>query len=118
MFYFRSKVQKRADELSLSWPLDESLTDAELEQRMFPKDLFPKSTKRMPDFDYIRKELLKNGVNKKLLWTEYLEECSQNGDDALMYSQFCYYIQQNEQKRRVTMHIPRKAGQQIEVDWL
>ena len=33
------KVQKRADELSLSWPLDESLTDAELEQRMFPKDL-------------------------------------------------------------------------------
>ena len=66
------KVQKRADELSLSWPLDESLTDAELEQRMFPKDLSPKSTKRMPDFDYIRKELLKNGVNKKLLWTEYL----------------------------------------------
>lgn len=63
------KVQKRADELSLSWPLDESLTDAELEQRMFPKDLSPKSTKRMPDFDYIRKELLKNGVNKKLLWT-------------------------------------------------
>ena len=56
------KVQKRADELSLSWPLDESLTDAELEQRMFPKDLSPKSTKRMPDFDYIRKELLKNGV--------------------------------------------------------
>ena len=110
------KVQKRADELSLSGPLDESLTDAELEQRMFPKDLSPKSTKRMPDFDYIRKELLKNGVNKKLLWTEYLEECSQNGDEALMYSQFCYYIQQDEQKRRATMHIPRKAGQQIEVD--
>ena len=35
------KVQKRADELSLSWPLDESLTDAKLEQRMFPKDLSP-----------------------------------------------------------------------------
>ena len=34
-----------------------------------------------------------------------------------MYSQFCYYIQQNEQKRRATMHIPRKPGQQIEVDW-
>ena len=112
------KVQKRADELSLSGPLDESLTDAELEQRMFPKDLSPKSTKRMPDFDYIRKELLKNGVNKKLLWTEYLEECSQNGDEALMYSQFCYHIQQDEQKRRATMHINRKPGEQVEVDWL
>ena len=71
----------------------------------------------MPDYDYVRKELLRNGVNKKLLWTEYLEECQRNGDDALMYSQFCYYIQQNEQKRRATMHIPRKPGQQIEVDW-
>ena len=111
------KVQHRAKELSLSWPLDGSLTDAELERQMFAKDTSPKSTKRMPDYDYIRKELLRNGVNRKLLWTEYLEECRQNGDDALMYSQFCYYIQQNEQKRRATMHIPRKPGQQIEVDW-
>ena len=34
-----------------------------------------------------------------------------------MYSQFCYYIQQDEQKRRATMHINRKAGEQVEVDW-
>ena len=38
----------------------------------------------MPDFDYIRKELMRNGVNKKLLWTEYLEECRLAGDEALM----------------------------------
>ena len=112
-----TKVQRRAKEISLSWSQAEPLTDAELEQMMFPKDPAPKTTKRMPDFDYIRKELLRNGVNKKLLWTEYLEECRRNGDDALMYSQFCYYIQQNEAKRRATMHIPRKPGQQIEVDW-
>ena len=34
-----------------------------------------------------------------------------------MYSQFCYYIQKDEEKRRATMHIPRKPGEQIEVDW-
>ena len=34
-----------------------------------------------------------------------------------MYSQFCYHIQQDEQKRRATMHINRKTGEQIEVDW-
>ncbi len=28
--------------------------------------------KTMPDFAYIRRELQRNGVNKKLLWTEYL----------------------------------------------
>ena len=71
----------------------------------------------MPDFDYIRKELLRNGVNKKLLWTEYLEECRQSGDEPLMYSQFCFYIQKDEEKRRATMHIDRKPGEQIEVDW-
>ena len=111
------KVQRRAKELSIVWPQDETFTDEVLEQQMFPKSTESKSTKRMPDYDYVRKELLRNGVNKKLLWTEYLEECQRNGDDALMYSQFCYYIQQNEQKRRATMHIPRKPGQQIEVDW-
>ena len=111
------KVKKRAAELEISWPLGPGMTDEKLEAIMFPKPPDPVSTKRMPDFDYIRRELLRNGVNKKLLWTEYLEQCRREGTDALMYSQFCYYIQQDEQKRRATMHIPRKPGQQIEVDW-
>ena len=111
------KVQKRAREMHLSWPLDESLTDSALETLMFHKESKVSKQKRMPDFNYIQKELLRNGVNKKLLWTEYLEECRQSGDEPLMYSQFCYYIQQDEQKRRATMHINRKPGEQIEVDW-
>jgi transposase len=84
---------------------------------MFPKTVGISSQKRMPNFDYIQKELLRNGVNKKLLWAEYLEECRQAGEEPLMYSQFCYYIQQDEQKRHATMHIGRKPGEQIEVDW-
>lgn len=111
------KVQHRAKELSILWPLDEAITDADLEQQMFPKRTSVKSVKRMPDYDYVRRELLRNGVNKKLLWTEYLETCRQSDEEPLMYSQFCYYIQKDEQKRRATMHIPRKPGQQIEVDW-
>ena len=46
-----------------------------------------------------------------------MEDCRLNGEEPLMYSQFCYYIQQDEQKRRATMHIGRKPGEQIEVDW-
>jgi transposase len=87
-----------------------------LGQGLFPKEQ-PVSAKRMPNYEYIRKELLKNGVNKKLLWTEYLEDCKHAGDSLLMYSQFCFYIQKNEENRRATMHIPRKPGEQIEVDW-
>ena len=111
------KVQKRARELNLSWPLDESMTDTELQRLMFAKESLVSKNKRMPDYDYIHKELLRNGVSKKLLWTEYMEDCRANGDEPLMYSQFCYHIQQDEQKRRATMHINRKPGEQVEVDW-
>lgn len=116
-----SKVLKAAREKNISWPLDESQTDAVLARQLFPPDqnagTKATSSKRMPDYAYIHKELLKNGVTKKLLWTEYMEQCRQNGEEALMYSQFCYYIQQDEAKRRATMHINRKPAEQVEVDW-
>ena len=84
---------------------------------MFSKENKVSSNKRMPDYAYIRKELLRNGVSKKLLWTEYMEERCANGEEPLMYSQFCYHIQQDEQKHRASMHINRKPGEQVEVDW-
>ena len=111
------KVQKRARELNISWPLDESMTDTELQRLMFSKESKVSAKKRIPDYDYIHKELLRNGVSKKLLWTEYMEDCRANGEEPLMYSQFCYHIQQDEQKHRATMHINRKPGEQVEVDW-
>ncbi len=114
-----NKVLKAAREKNIVWPLDQKLTNDVLAKMLFPEaeQTAAASNKRMPDYDHIRKELLRNGVNKKLLWTEYLEECRLAGDEPLMYSQFCYYLQQDEQKRRATMHINRKPGEQVEVDW-
>ena len=111
-----SKVLKCAAECGISWPLSDSTTDGNLEKLLSPSAPAV-SSKRMPDFAYIRKELLKNGGSRKLLWTEYIEDCRQAGDEPLMYSQFCYYIQQDENKRRATMHINRKPAEQVEVDW-
>ena len=114
-----NKVLKQAIDVGISWPLDDSMTDAVLAGILFPArgKSSVATTKRMPDLNYIHKELLRNGVSKKLLWTEYMEECRLSGKEPLMYSQFCYYIQQDEQKRRATMHINRKPGEQVEVDW-
>ena len=69
-----SKVLSRAHELNISCPLDASMTDEVLERLLFPKEKSA-TNKRMPDYAYIRKELLRNGVSKKLLWSEYCEEC-------------------------------------------
>lgn len=76
-----NKVLKAAREHGVSWPIDDAMTDASLEEKLFPKTPKVSPTKQMPDFNYIRKELLKNGVNKKLLWTEYLETCRQSGGE-------------------------------------
>lgn len=96
-----SKFCKKAEEQKFIWPIDESMTDAVLEKLLFPKDKSAMN-KRMPDYAYIRKELLRNGVSKELLWTEYCEDCRMAGEEPLMYSQFCYYIQKDEEKRRAT----------------
>ena len=65
-----SKVLKRAQELKLCWPLQDNQTDEALEKLFYPK-LNNRPQKRMPDYAYIRKELLRNGVSKKLLCKKF-----------------------------------------------
>ena len=110
-------VLDRAKELKLEWPLAPDLSDPELGKMLYPSKILGGSDRKIPDAEYVRKELLKNGVSKKLLWTEYLEECRLTGEKPLMYSQYCWYLQEAEMKRRASMHIPRKPGEQVEVDW-
>lgn len=111
-----SAVLQRASVASLTWPLDVE-TDAELEAMLFPEKGAKPSTHQMPDFEKVSKELARNGVTLKLLWMEYCEECRQLKQQPFMYSQFCYHFQQYAEKERAAMHIPRKPGDRIEVDW-
>jgi len=86
-----NSVLKQAKEIGISWPLEDNQTDAVLADILYParSQRSAMRPKRMPDLAHIRKELLRNGVSKKLLWTEYMEECRHSGEEPLMYSQFC-----------------------------
>lgn len=95
-------VVQRAKTANLQWPLDEK-TDAELETLLFPEKQKQTSSRRMPDFEKVAKELSRNGVTLKLLWMEYCEECRQTRQQPFMYSQFCYHFQQYAQQERATM---------------
>ena len=54
-----NRVLKRAKELSIFWPLEPNETDAVLADKLFPSTQKQvSSTKRMPNFNYIQKELL------------------------------------------------------------
>ncbi|MFA4885534.1 MAG: IS21 family transposase, partial [Desulfotomaculaceae bacterium] len=51
------------------------------------------------------------------MWIEYCAECRQCGDVPFMYTQFCYYYREYIKKNKATMHIGRKPGEIMEVDW-
>jgi len=112
-----AKVIGRAKELNLSWPLPTEATAGDLENKFFDKPSIRDTGRCYPDLEHIHKEMAKSGVTLRLLWGEYCEECRQNRKQPLMYSQFCYHYQEYAQTKRATMHIPRKPGEQIEVDW-
>ncbi len=110
-----AKVQEKAKQ---SGSMEELLkkNDAELHALFFTED--PQGpTKWVPDFAKLRKELLRPGVTKSLLWSEYMNEAAQLGKPAYSYSQFCYYFQQDDAQRKASMHINRKAAESMEVDW-
>ena len=109
-------VVQRAKHANLKFPLD-SQTDSQLEVLLFSEKHTQPSNRRMPDFEQVSRELARNGVTLKLLWAEYCEDCRQAQQQPFMYSQFCYHFQQYAEKDRATMHIPRKPGDRIEVDW-
>jgi len=112
-----SNVIARANEHSIQWPLGIEVSDVELEKKLFPEKSATNPSRKHPNYEYIDKEMMRKGVTLKLLWNEYCEECRQNNELPLMYSQFCFHYQKHYEKKRATMHIPRKPGEQIEVDW-
>lgn len=111
-----AKVLNRAQELDVAWPLQEGMSDAEMRKLFSPEARIP-SLRRRPDCEHIHREMAKSGVTLSLLWNEYCEDCRESKEIPLMYSQFCYYYQQYATTTKVTMHIHRKPGEQLEVDW-
>ena len=75
------------------------------------------SPHKLPDYEYIHREMAKSGVTLSLLWNEYCEGCRLGGEIPFMYTQFCKYYRDFVSISKATMHIERKPGEQMEVDW-
>lgn len=106
----------RAKLCGISWPLPNKMTDTELIKNLFPEKAVS-SSRRIPDCEYIHKEMAKNGVTLSLLWSEYCEACRINNDIPFMYSQFCKIYRDYANLNKATMHLQHKPGDQLEVDW-
>ncbi len=116
--YSRGTVAKVLAEAKKAGSLEELVQkdDAELRALLFP-EAEQGPTKWVPDFEKLRKELARKGVTKSLLWAEYVKEAAQLGRPAYSYSQFCFYFQQSNVRHNATMHMNRKPGESLEVDW-
>jgi transposase len=64
-------------------------------------------------FEYLEKELRRNGVTRRLLWEEYLKK----NPEGYQYTQFCYHFNQWQQSRKVHMHLEHLAGEKLFVDF-
>ncbi|MHB1630214.1 MAG: IS21 family transposase [Bacilli bacterium] len=111
-----SEVLNRANVLELVWPLPEEVTEADLQYLLFPERA-QASTRKIPDCEHIHRELAKSGVTLSLLWSEYCESCRLSQEIPLKYTQYCNYYRKYAATTKATMHIQRKPGEQMEVDW-
>jgi len=109
-------VLDRAEERNVSWPFEKDFSDIELQEILFPEKNIT-SNRRMPDCEYIHKEMAKSGVNLTLLWDEYCQEARASKEIPFMYTQFCRHYRKYATTQKATMHIKRKPGEQMEVDW-
>ena len=100
----------------LQWPLPEEMSDKQLSERLFPSSTSTPVYK-MPDYEWVHREMQKNGVTLSLLWVEYCEQCHQNGELPYKSTQFNKYYTDYVHKTKATMHLEHKPGKTMQVDW-
>ena len=109
--------QARAQKAGLSWPLPDDLTEAVLEEKLFPPLMgIEAPAKALPDFDYIYRELKahkKFNLTLDKLWREYREQHSQ----GYQYSQFCQLYRDYRSKLDYSMRQDHKGGEKLFVDY-
>ena len=110
-------VLRRASEAELQYENAADLSDREIAQKLFSTGAEPKPTYKMPNYEEVHKELQKPGVTIMLAWHEYYEKCRQNGELAYQETQFRKYYHEWALQTKATMHINRKPGELMEVDW-
>ena len=109
-------VIKTAEEKGIGWETAAGLNNEELAARLFPGGQ-KKPEYKMPDWDFIHREMAKSGVTLSLLWEEYCEQCRGSGEIPYKTTQFYKHYSDYVQKTKATMHIGHKPGEIMEVDW-
>lgn len=111
---------RRAAKAGVTWDVARELDDVELEAKLFRAPERNRPIPRAPiDYEWVHRELRRNGVTLQLLWVEYREACV---DDPELrrpygYSQFCDLYRTFRERVDVTMRQTHRAGEKLFVDY-
>lgn len=103
---------QRARDAGLSWPLPAGMDDTRLEAALFKRPNY-KTTRPLPDMNYLHTEMRRKGVTLQLLWHEY----KSTHPDGYQYTQFCEHYRRSLQKLDLTLRQEHRAGEKLFVDW-
>jgi len=104
----------RATAAGLAWPLADEITDAILENRLFPPQPGKGEPARpMPDWSAVQLRLGRKGMTLLLLWQEYRG----SHPDGYGYSRYAGLYREWLAKTDVRMLQHHKAGEKMFVDW-
>ena len=107
----------RAERVGIDWAVAESLTEQQIDERLFPSKPFdPSAPRALPDFEYIYEELKahkKFNLTLDLLWREYKEQ----HPEGYQYSQFCELYRRWRRKLDYSMRQDHRGGEKLFVDY-
>lgn len=106
---------RRAEVAGLSWPLDDTITDAVLETLLYKAAGTKTGHRRAaePDWAAIHRELKRKHVTLQILWDEYIER----HPEGYRYSRFCDLYRGWAANLPVTMRQSHAAGEKLFVDY-
>ena len=104
---------RRAEAAGLSWPLPSALSDAALEERLYPPQPHSRIQAPPPDWALIHTELRRPGVTLQLLWEEYQSVHS----EGYRYSRFCDLYRAFVGCIDRVMRQEHRAGEKLFVDY-
>ncbi len=110
-------VLQRAAACELSYQDAETLSDRELAKLLFQQGANSKPMFMMADYEWVHRELVRPGVTLQLLWLEYCDKCISGGATPYQLTQFKKYYREYAAQTKATMHLSRKPGELLEVDW-
>ena len=98
---------------SIDWDTAQTLSDDELEARLY-RPAVPRSSHQLePDFGLIHQELKRPGVTLMLLWEEY----ATGNPQAYKYTSFCIKYREFAKRQQRSMRQIHIAGEKLFVDY-